>query len=238
MTQTLLLPDQAAFDDLGTFVGRARKADPDGAARLVGHGGVLAVYVSPVHGGGGPTVLGLRTVALAAPSDLDVTVPLSALSDRLARDPRPAQRLDVLGALDGMGPVGLAVPPVPATGVSWAGVSPPRARWELLGLLDPAVLEAAAIAGIAEIAQGAATGSGALAVAQLRAAVWGRPLLTDDPLDDVPSGVAFVGQALGFLGVAGGGPESQWPAVFRHGPWVRLTTERGHVLGRRSLLGL
>ncbi len=85
--RVLLLPDAPSLADLATFVGRARRADPDGAARLRGLGDVLAVYVSPLHGGGGPTVLGLRTLALARPSELDVTVPLASLLDRFAREP-------------------------------------------------------------------------------------------------------------------------------------------------------
>src|SRR4051794_8867760 len=77
----LRLADAATAADLATFLRRARRADPDGAARLVGHGDVLAVSVSPVHGAGGPVVLGLRTLRLAAPSTLDATVPLDALAE-------------------------------------------------------------------------------------------------------------------------------------------------------------
>lgn len=212
----LLLPDAAAAADLATFVGRAKRVDPDGAARLVGHGDVLAVYVSPVHGGGGPTVLGLRTVALAAPADVDVTVPLAALTDRFAR---PA------GAGDG--PVPLAVPPAPAAGVAWAGVAPPRRGWDAVGLLDAGVLGAVAAAGIAEVAAGAPSGSGGQAVARLRAAVWGRPLAGQG----CPAGVAFVAEALGFLG------DDEPAALYAAGPWWRLTTARGHVLARRPALG-
>src|SRR5437764_10583894 len=98
----LTLPDADALADLATFVGRARRVDPDGACRLVASGTVVAAYVSPVHGGGGPTVLGLRVLALAAPADLDATVPLAALLDRF-----PRVRPDA-------GSVALPVPPVPA----------------------------------------------------------------------------------------------------------------------------
>ena len=100
----LTFPDDASARDLRTYVSRARKADPDGAARLVGHGDVLAAYVSPVHGSGAPTVLGLRTLRLAAPADLDVTVSLAAIGDRLAAEPP-----------------GLVLPVPPAeVGASWA----------------------------------------------------------------------------------------------------------------------
>src|SRR4051812_6520430 len=67
------------------YVGRAGRGDAGGAARLVAHGEVVAVFVSPVHGGGGPAVMGLRAVRLAEPADVDTTVLLASLSDRFAR---------------------------------------------------------------------------------------------------------------------------------------------------------
>ncbi len=210
--RVLLLPDAPSLADLATFVGRARRADPDGAARLRGHGEVLAVYVSPLHGGGGPTVLGLRTLALARPSELDVTVPLAALLDRFARDP-------------GAGPaVQLAVPPAQALGVAWAGMSPPRQGWDAVGLVDAATMRRAAEAGVAEVAAGTPPGAGAHAVARLRAQVWGRPLA--EGLDGVPAGVAFAADALGFT------TDGEPAALYRAGSWVRVTTGRGHVLAR------
>ena len=73
---TLLLADAESREDLGTFVGRAKRVDPDGDARLVGHGTVLAVYVSPLHGAGLPTVIGLRAYSLQDPWTGDVVTPL------------------------------------------------------------------------------------------------------------------------------------------------------------------
>jgi hypothetical protein len=211
----LALPDAEALADLATFVGRARRVDPDGACRLVASGAVLAAYVSPVHGGGGPTVLGLRVLTLAAPADLDATVPLAALLDRVPRvDP------DV-------GSAELPVPPVGAV-AAWAGVTPPRSGWDAVGLLEPASLRASAADGVREIAAGVPAGAGALAVARLRGQVWGRPLTPDLP--DVPAGTAFAADALGFL------DEAEPVALYRAGPWVRATTRRGHVLARRSSL--
>lgn len=222
----LCLPDRATLADLTAFVGRAKRVDADGAARLIGHGDVLAVYVSPVHGGGGPTILGLRTLALARASDVDTTVPLAALADRFARLEvgRPAGQEGV--AFGGM--VELPLPPVPATGVAWAGVAPPRRGWESVGLIEPALLDAAAREGVAEVAEGTPAGAGAAAVATLRARVWGRPLSADLP--DVPAGVAFAADALGF--VRSGEPA----AVYRYRSWTRLTTSAGHVLAKASAL--
>jgi hypothetical protein len=207
----LALPDAEALADLETFVGRARRVDPEGACRLVATGQVLAAYVSPVHGGGGPTVLGLRVLALSAPADLDATVALTALLDRFPRSTSAA----------------LPVPPVPAA-ATWAGVTPPRAGWDAVGLLDPAALRGWAAEGVREIAAGAPATAGAAAVARLRAQVWGRPLTPDLP--DVPAGTAFAADALGFL------DDAEPVALYRARPWVRATTRRGHVLARRSSL--
>jgi hypothetical protein len=227
VSDELLLPDGRALDDLETFVGRAHRVDPDGACRLVATGDVLAVYVSPVHGGGGPTVLGLRVLALAgsaAPpgwAGLDVTVPLAGLLDRFATL-RPASDRPADDA-----PVTLPVPPTQVR-ASWAGVTPPRSGWEAVGLLDASLLRSVAADGVREIADGVPAGAGAAVVARLRGQVWGRPLAPDLP--DVPTGVAFAADALGFL------DDAEPVALYRVGPWARATTRRGHVLARRPAL--
>jgi hypothetical protein len=211
----LLLPDQDSAADLATYLARARRVDPDGAARLVAAGTTLAVYVSPVHGGGGPTVLGLRVLALAEPASADRTVPMAAVSDRLAR------------ALPSSGPVPLPLPPMDAPDAGWAGVGPPRSGWQAVGTVDAAALSEGARAGIAQIADGAGPASGSAAVSRLRALVWGRDL---DSVPGLPAGAAFAAEALGFLG-------SDEPVTLHSaGPWQRLSSVRGHVLVRRSML--
>ncbi|KQX65761.1 hypothetical protein [Angustibacter sp. Root456] len=220
MSDHLLVP-AAALADLATYVGRARRVDPDGAVRLVAVGSGLAVYVSPVHGSGGPTVLGLRVLPLAEPSDVDVTVALAAVTDRLAHlTPSVSAPADE--------PIALAVPPVQVTDAGWAGVSPPRTGWDDAGSVTREVLEEAVRAGTQEIADGAPEGSGAQAVARLRALVWGR----DVPgAPGLPAGAAYTADALGFLG-----PDTAEVAVLARGSWRRLSTPRGHVLARPSLL--
>jgi hypothetical protein len=204
----LALADRDAWQDLATYVGRARRVDPDGAARLVAEGGVLATYVSPVHGSPGPTVIGLRVAVLAEAADLDVTVPLAALGDRLA----------------GPGPA-LGVPPQRVTNAGWAGVTPPRSGWELVTGADPATLAAAARDGVQEIALALPEAVGGHVVGQVRAAVWGRELTG---LPGVPAGAAYAADALGFLDA------EEAVAVRRRGPWCRLSTSRGHVLARAA----
>jgi hypothetical protein len=166
---SLLLPDAATAGDLTTYLARARRYDPDGAARLVAAGGALAVYVSPVHGVGAPTALGLRVLPLARPADVDTTVTLSALADRLARLAEQG------GGIDRPGPVELPLPPTQATGASWAGIAPPRTGWVAVGSVPGRDLVAAARSDPADVVASAPGPAG------------------------VPEGAAFAAHALGFV---------------------------------------
>jgi hypothetical protein len=215
---TLRLVDAGSRSDLGVLVGRAKRVDPDGDARLVGHGSVLAVYVSPLHGAGLPTVLGLRTFGLAEPWTGDVVTPLAALSDRLAKQ--------------SAAPV-LPLPPVQSGSVAWAGVSPPRSGWQPVGETSSAAVAASAAAGIAEVSEGTPAGVGSAAVSRLRGTVWSRPAEWSTAWRvQVPDGAAFVAESLGFLARDADSRVS----VHANGSWTRLTTRAGHVLVRRSLL--
>ena len=240
MTASVALPDGSALGDLKTFVGRARHVDPSGAVRLVAHGSVLAVYAAALHGGGAPTVLAMRVLALAEPSGADVTVPLAAMTDRFAHIERPSPVRP--GARSGTGPVRLSLPPTTPTGATGAGMVPPRTGWSVEGVLRLPDLRQAARAGIAEVAAGTPEGAGSAAVARLRAMVWGRPLLG---LGEVPAGTAFAAETFGFLGNRPGrggdtevfDQESDQDAVTVHraGRWWRLSARRGHVLARPAM---
>ena len=233
------LPDRIAVADLATLVWRARKADPDGAARLRAHGNLLAVFVCPIQVPGAPLVLGLRTMHLAAPSEVDVTVPLAALADACARVAGPGPSAAVPAAGTGPGePVEVTLPTAQVT-AAWAGVSPPREGWAEVGQVEVATLLEAARAGAAEIAAGSPPEAGAAAVARLRSLVWGRPLPglsrppgpgADAPAD-VPAGMAFAADVLGFA--RDGDPPAP---VHRAGRWSRLSTPRGYVLARTPTL--
>ena len=209
LTSSFRFADPRDLADLRTFATRAKAID-DGAIRLQAAGSVLAAYVCVLRprvlGEGTPTILGLRTMALAAPSGTDVTVPLSAVLDRLARA--------------GDDDVELPVPPATVT-ESWTGVGAPRSGWELLGSLSDSDLRAAAEAGITEVAGIVPEKPGALIVNNARAAVWGRELDSSG----LPAGAAFAALALGFL--ADGDQK-----LYRAGRWFRLSGSRGHVLAR------
>ncbi|AXJ09421.1 hypothetical protein [Arthrobacter sp. PM3] len=210
LTQPLHFTDPRDLADLRTFATRAKSVE-DGAIRLQATGPVLAAYVCVLRprllGESTPTILGLRTMALAQPADTDVTVPLSAVLDRLAR----------AGEHD----VELPVPPMTVS-ESWAGIGAPRTGWEPLGALHDTVLRAAAEAGIREISAIIPDKPGALIVNNARATVWGREL---PEAGGLPAGAAFAGLTLGFL--ADGEQR-----LFRAGRWFRLSGDRGHVLVR------
>jgi len=184
-------------------------------------------------------------------------VPAAALADRLARDEAAGPGVAAPGAAgpgaasppaahegatsagatsagapaDGGGQYGVPLPPGAAVRAAWAGLLPPRRGWERTGAVPVAVLAAAAREGIAAVAAGTPSGAGAAAVTRLRAGVWGRPLAG---YATVPTGVAFAADAFGFLG---GAEEAAADAgLHRAGPWIRLSTPRGHVLARPASL--
>lgn len=216
MTGTLRFADGETVADLATYVARARGLDDDGAIRLQAVGPVLAAWTCVVPGQGlmrSGLVLALRTMPLAGGPDLDVTVPLAALADRFARR-----------AATGDAGTELPVPPAEVR-PQWAGVTPPRAGWEPAGQVSSAALLAAAEEGIAEVATGAPEGSGAAAVAMLRARVWAREL---EGSGGATAGAGLASRVLGFAR-----PDDGLVAtVHRAGAWTRVSLPAGHVLSR------
>ena len=206
----LRFTDSDALEDLRTYVMRARSLNADGAIRLQSHGVTLAAYVGVLPGHGlmvTGAVIGLRVIALAEPmgvgEDVDVTVSLASVSDRLARG-----RTESLSI------------PEATVRVGWAAIAPPRGGWEPVGTLSIADLRTVATRGISEIARGAPKGSGPHVVGALRQQVWARDARTTPP---IPSGAAFAAYTLGFL-------TQERARVFAHGRWTRLSTATGHVL--------
>jgi hypothetical protein len=214
-TPTLRFADVEAIQDLGTYVARARHLDADGAVRLVASGPVLAAWVRVLPGQGllgQGLVLGLRVMPLDGDHDLDTTVPLGGVADRLARR-----------AAEGRVDTELPVPPT-TVAAPWTALTPPRTGWQVVAEVDPDLLVETARQGIAAVAQGTPGGAGAQAVAALRARIWGVDLPGTPP--GTPAGTAFAAYSLGF--VRPGEPA----VVRRQGPWTRLSTTAGHVLAR------
>ena len=116
------LADAEAAADLRTYLERARRFDPEGAARLQSTPTALAVWTCARPGSGllgEGVVLGLRVLPLAdAPAaPVDECHPIGALLDRLAR-PENGTRLPM--------------PPAPVS-PPWAAITPPRGGWTLEG---------------------------------------------------------------------------------------------------------
>jgi len=209
MSDVLTFAEAGAVADLRIFLGRA-SAIEEGSVRLIASGSVLAVYAAVLYPVGlsdeTPTVLGLRTFALAEPAELDEVVPLLSLRHRV-------------DALAEEGGVALRVPTAVGS-VVWAGIAPPRRGWSEQAKVDPEPLRLHAEEGMKEVADAVPAESGAAIVRKVRAEVWGREMPEPPGL---PAGAAFAAVALGFLG------EDQ-PTVHTAGPWTRLSSARGHVL--------
>ncbi len=207
--------DVETVRDFRTLTARARAGDDDGGMRLVGAGRVLAAYVRALGpsmlGEAVPTVLGLRTMALQDDVAIDVTIALGSVLDRLARMPAES-----------------VVFPVPSVSVTqnWAGVLPPRSGWTLEGTVPCALLEESARSGIAEVARSLPERAGAPMISSARIAVWGREL--DGVPGRLPAGTAFGGFSLGFLEA---GTDA---TIHSNGRWSRISTVRGHILGRAA----
>ncbi len=227
MSSTFSLVDSLALSDLQTFLGRAGRVE-DGSVRLVAGSGVLAAYVAIFYPVGlhdqTPTVLGLRTFALADQDSFDAVVPVRSLLERLARLQGEAET----GVAATSAPIVVSLP-IEVNTVVWAAISPPRGGWHGLSPISADNLVAVADAGIAEIRDAVPAGTGEQLVHRARAEVWSRPI---DGVEHVPAGAAFAAHTLGFLGT------SEQVRVFETGPWTRLSTERGHVLVRRKAWSL
>lgn len=221
MNASFTLASLPAAHDLSVLLGRALRLDEAGAVRLIADSGVLAVYVAVITPKGlldrGPTVLGLRTLALAEGS-FDAVVPIRSLQARV-----DAALAAVTEGVDPSTPVTIGLPAAVST-IVWAGISPPRGGWQRMAPLTPTGFAAAARAGIEEVATAIPEGTGEQIVHRVRSEVWGRPL---PEAEHLPAGTAFALESLGFLG-------DDLVQQFATGPWIRLSTARGHVLVKQS----
>ena len=220
MNASFTLTSLPAAHDLSVLLGRALRLDESGAVRLIADSGVLAVYVAVITPKGlldrGPTVLGLRTFALSE-GGFDVVVPIRSMQ----------VRVDAALASITEGAVAIGVPAAVNT-VVWSAISPPRGGWQRMAPIDAAGFAAAARAGIEEVATAIPEGTGEQIVHRVRSEVWGRPL---PEAGHLPAGAAFALESLGFLG-----PDAV--QQFAAGPWIRLSTARGHVLVKQSAWSL
>ena len=221
MKNEFFLADRETAVDMQAYLTRARRLDPEGLVRLRAFGNVLAIYVAPIYAGSlmdsGPTVLGLRTCDLPTATELDCTVPISAVLERLAR---------ILGGtIKNQKDLHVELPAT--TRVAWAGIAPPRTGWQPApgaeATINEATLTELAKAGIAEVADNLPASVGGPIAARIRGEVWGRAIALDSP---IAMGAAFVAAGLGFL------TEGEDVGVYLADGWVRLSSAHGHVLSK------
>ncbi|MEY4078358.1 MAG: hypothetical protein RIS80_127 [Actinomycetota bacterium] len=219
MKNEFLLADIETAADLQAFLTRAKRLDPNGLVRLRAYGDVLAAYVAPIFAGSimenGPTVLGLRTCALATPAEVESLVDIQSVLDRLAR---------VIDA-DVWNAKGSTILLPENQRAPWAGITPPRSGWVELGEISEQELTQIAKDGIAEVADTLPESVGGPIAARIRGEIWGRAI---EQNPRVPTGAAFVAAGLGFL------TENENVAVYEAENWVRLSSMHGHVIARAA----
>lgn len=224
---TVRLADPAEAADLAAFLGRLLHYDRAAAVRMRAEAsGALAVFGRP------PSfeVIAVRTVRLAAPADLDVTVSAGDLLEGIAEDE------------------GTFAVPAAVTGPPWAGVLPPRAGWQPVQGLPGVDRMAGALAGaVAEFRRR----DGELPAERRTRAerdrigheIWSRPVGDTE----LPLRAVHAARSVGFLRP----PATQQDphaaadvALFAAGTWLRLRTAYGSIAvrvgaaGRAALPGL
>jgi len=211
MTNNLRFASAETGSDFATFVQRANHLGCQ-HIRLVVRGELLLASVAVLEREGlldaHPDVIGMRIYELTAEQDqFDTVVEVRAVLDRLARSATEF------------------VLPLAQPGIAWAGTTPPQSGWEPRGVVAEATLERIAREGIDQVAQ--ANALGAKIVTEVRRQTWGGQELAVGEAPSFARGAAFAAFGLGFLG------ESEGVAtVSTAGAWMRLSTQRGHVLVR------
>lgn len=207
MVHSFSFTDSFSLEDFSLYLQRAATVGVD-SARFIADSSVLAVYTPILSAKGlldaAPTVLGLRTFALAAPRSFDLTIPLEGI------------RVEELSAEFQL--------PQTDKSFSWAGITPPRSGWLYSETVQSDRIAQAAAEGIAEIAASVAADMTNNQVHEIRSAVWGVSL--SGVQHPVPLGVAFAALSLGFIA------ETDPFVIHRSAGWCRLTNQRGHVLCR------
>lgn len=220
--------DERGVRDLEQFATRARRVADTGMRLHVvpaaGRAGtpMLAQWVSVLQPAGlgdeVPVVLGLRTVPLSGVdgvADLDAVVALGSVTERTARM-RARTTTDLA----------FSVPPGREQ-VSWTALTPPRSGWTPAAEVEDEELAEVATRGVEAVRAALPENPGEAMVRKVRAQMWG-PLLGGEALG-FPAGMAFGAHALGFLRTGGRARLST------AGPWTRLDTPGGFVLGRPAM---
>ena len=217
MKNQFTIADEGTARDLLNFLQRAKRMDQNGFVKLRAYGNVLAAYVAPVFASGlndpSPTIIGMRTLPLDSDFEVDAVVSIDNI----------IAQLDSSLAGEFAGPLQVSLPE--HQHVAWAGVTPPRSGWHLVGSLAERDLTDIARRGIAEVAESIPPSVGGPIAAKIRGSIWGRSV---DLKTNLPAGAAFAAAGLGFMTV------DEQIEVYHSDGWVRLSSDHGHVLAKQS----
>jgi hypothetical protein len=235
MLNTFQLPETDDLVDLGRYLDRAKRMDPLGAVRLRAYGDVLTVYVAPLYTGeysdGSSVMLGLRTMALAKPTEFDLTVGIAALAESIQNMLAGVVIEEKLSLADRLANLNakkeLASNEVTLNQelveVAWSTETPTRAGWVLGGEIVETELTEIARRGIAEVTETLPSSVGGPIAARVRSEIWSRAFDYKFP---IPMGAAFIAAGLGFL------TEGELVSWYVSGDWIRLSSQNGHVLAK------
>ena len=209
--------------------------DPLGAVRLRAYGDVLTVYVAPLFAGeysdGSSVMLGLRTMALAKPTEFDLTVGIAALAECIQNMLAGVVIEEKLSLADRLANLNakkeLASNEVTLNqelvNVAWSAETPTRTGWILGGEIVETELTEIARKGIAEVTETLPSSVGGPIAARVRSEIWSRAFDYKFP---IPMGAAFIAAGLGFL------TEGEMVSWYVSGDWIRLSSQNGHVLAK------
>jgi hypothetical protein len=235
MTSSFILPETDDLVDLGRYLDRAKRMDPQGAVRLRAYGDVLTVYVAPIFAGeyaeASSVVLGLRTMALAKPAEFDLTVSISTLAENIQAMLAGTVVEEQLSLADRLANLNSKKELVSnevtlnqdLVAVAWSTETPTRTGWVLGGEILEAELTETARKGIAEVTETLPSSVGGPIAARVRSEIWSRAIDYKFP---IPMGAAFAAAGLGFL------TEGELVSWYVSGDWVRLSSQNGHVLAK------
>ncbi len=235
MINTFQLPETDDLVDLGRYLDRAKRMDPQGAVRLRAYGDVLTVYVAPIFAGeytdGTSVVLGLRTMALSRPAEFDLTVSISSLAESIQAMLAGTVVEEQLSLADRLANLNSKKELVSnevtlnqdLVAVAWSTETPTRTGWVLGGEMLEAELTEIARKGIAEVTETLPSSVGGPIAARVRSEIWSRAIDYKFP---IPMGAAFAAAGLGFL------TEGELVSWYVSGDWVRLSSQNGHVLAK------
>ncbi|KQV20597.1 MULTISPECIES: hypothetical protein [unclassified Kitasatospora] len=214
----LPLADATEAADLAAFLERLLRFDRAAAVRLQAvraeQGPVLAVFGRLPLGSSG--VLAVRSARLLGEdvAEADLTVSAGQL----------LESIDESAAVLGL--------PTPVTGPAWAGLLPPRSRWERIDATTAPAVMPELMSAVREFKQRTAEipehHRTRAALDALADEIWSRPL---GAVPELPLRVAHAAYVIGFLT-----PDATLTA-HRSGSWLRLSAPAGSVALRTAAPG-